>query len=263
MRIITLLSDFGLRDSYVALMKSVIYQEFPRALIVDISHDIEQFNIEMGSFVLETAVPRFPRNTIHVAVVDPGVGSDRRGIAIKCEKGILIGPDNGLMARASEKLSLQSIYEIRQKVFLRKTISNTFHGRDIFAYSAARFASGTQPNEIGSRIQSIKRLNLSTPSVKGSELSCQVLHVDVFGNVITNVEHPLIQNVLKKAGDRFKARSKARTLPGQFVKAYHEVNRGSLALLEGSHGYLELAIREGSAKDRLDVNPLDKLRVRF
>src|SRR6266852_721594 len=133
MRIVTLLSDFGLRDSYVAQMKGTILENCPDTTIVDISHEIERHNIPMGSFILETTTPYFPKDTIHVAVVDPGVGSARKPIVVKCETAFFVGPDNGLMARACEKLGLKSIYEIREEEFLRKPVSSTFHGRDIFA----------------------------------------------------------------------------------------------------------------------------------
>src|SRR5438132_11662479 len=142
MKTVSLLSDFGLKDGYVAQMKGVILDKCPNAVVVDISHGIERHNIPMGSFILETTVPYFPNGTIHVAVVDPGVGSARKAVAIECEKGILVGPDNGLMVRASEKLGLKSIHQIGEQEFQRKPLSTTFHGRDIFAYVAGLIASG-------------------------------------------------------------------------------------------------------------------------
>src|SRR5437899_11097600 len=117
----------------------------------------------MGSFLLETTVPYFPKGTIHVAVVDPGVGSARKAIVIECNAGLLIGPDNGLMARASEKLGLKSIYEIREKEFQRTSVSSTFHGRDVFAYAAGLIASGRSPEELGLRISKPEQLTLSSP----------------------------------------------------------------------------------------------------
>src|SRR5713226_10761130 len=123
MTVVTLLSDFGSRDGYVAQMKGAILENCPDATVVDISHEIERHNIPMGSFILETTAPYYPKGTIHVAVVDPGVGSARKAIVIECNAGLLIGPDNGLMARASEKLGLKSIYEIREREFERKHVS--------------------------------------------------------------------------------------------------------------------------------------------
>src|SRR5712691_2162515 len=192
MRVVTLLSDFGLRDGYVAQMKGTILELCPNALITDISHDVERHNIPMRSFILETSAPYFPEATIHVAVVDPGVGSARKAIVIECKAGLLIGPDNGLMARASEKLGLKSIYEIREKEFQRKLGSSTFHGRDVFAYTAGLIASGRKPEEVGPRVSKLERLNLTSPRLFGKKLICQVLHVDAFGNVITNIVEKMV-----------------------------------------------------------------------
>src|SRR5438094_587470 len=133
-------------------MKGTIIDLCPTAVITDISHDIERHNISMGSFILETTVPYFPRDTIHVAVVDPGVGSSRNAIVVECERGVFVGPDNGLMTRASERLGLKSIYETREKEFHRTPISSTFHGRDVFAYVAGLIASGRRAEEVGPRL---------------------------------------------------------------------------------------------------------------
>src|SRR5947199_8728685 len=129
MRVVTLLSDFGSRDGYVAQMKRTILDLCPNAVITDISHDVQRHNIQMGSFILETSAPYFPQATIHVAVVDPGVGSARKAIVIECNAGLLIGPDNGLIARGSENVSLQSIYEIREKEFHRSSGASAFHAQ--------------------------------------------------------------------------------------------------------------------------------------
>src|SRR2546427_2025833 len=193
MRVVTLLSDFGLGDGYVAQMKGTILDLCPNAVITDISHDVERHNIPMGSFLLETTVPYFPKGTIHVAVVDPGVGSARKAIVIECNAGLLIGPDNGLMARASEKLGLKSIHEIREKEFQRTPVSSTFHGRDVFAYVAGLIASGRRAEEVGPRLSKLEKLNLSPPVLSGKKLVCQVLHVDVFGNVITDVGEEMVR----------------------------------------------------------------------
>src|SRR5437016_8273658 len=125
MRVVALLSDCGLREYYVTQMKGTILDHYPSAVITDISHDVKRHNIPMGSFILETTAPYFPKDTIHVAVVDPAVGSARKAIVVECEKGVLVGPDNGLMARASEKLGLKSLYEIREKEFQRTPVSST------------------------------------------------------------------------------------------------------------------------------------------
>jgi S-adenosylmethionine hydrolase len=263
MRVVTLLSDFGLRDGYVAQMKGTILDSCPSAVITDISHDIERHNIPMGSFILETTAPYFPKGTIHVAVVDPGVGSARKPIVIECETATFVGPDNGLMARASEKLGLKSIYEIREKEFQRTPVSSTFHGRDIFAHTAGLIASGRKPKEVGPKVSKIEKLNLTRPKLSGKSVICHVLHVDVFGNVVTNVEEKMVRRIPVKLGETVEIRSWTRKLQGRHVNSYYEVGKGDIALLLGSQGFLEIGVREGSARDKLDVKSLDHLELQF
>jgi len=263
MRVVTLLSDFGLRDGYVAQMKGTILDLCHSAVITDISHDIERHNIPMGSFILEATAPYFPKDTIHVAVVDPGVGSARKAIVIECNNAIFVGPDNGLLVQASEKLGLKSIHEIREKEFQRKPVSSTFHGRDVFAYVAGLIASGRKPGDVGPRLAQIEKLDLSPPRRSGQTLVCQVLHVDGFGNVVTNVGEKMLQEVPAKLGERVEIRSGPRKLQVQYVRAYHDVDMGTMAVLLGSQGFLEIAVREGSARERLDVKPLGTLELRF
>jgi len=263
MRVVTLLSDFGSRDGYVAQMKGTILNLCPSALITDISHEVERHNIPMGSFVLETTAPYFPNGTIHVAIVDPGVGSPRKGIVVECERGIFVGPDNGLMARASEKLGLKSVYEIRERGFQRMPVSSTFHGRDVFAHVAGLIAFGRRPHESGPRVSKMEKLDLSRAKLSGNNLVCQVLHVDVFGNVITDVDENLVRDLPKGVGKTIEIKSGTRMLQAEYVRSYYEVDNGAMAVLLGSQGYLEIAVREGSARDKLNTKPLEKLELRF
>ena len=263
MRFVTLLSDFGLNDGYVAQMKGVILDKCPGAVVVDISHGIERHNTLMGSFILETTVPYFPNGTVHVAVVDPGVGSDRKAIVIECERGVLVGPDNGLMARASERLGLKSIYQIREPEVQRKPLSTTFHGRDIFVYVAGLIACGRNPEGVGPRISRLEKLPISPPRLLEKKLVCQVLHVDAFGNVIINADEKLIRKIQAKFGEPVNIWLGKRKLQAHYARSYSEAGKGSLAVLLGSQGFLEIAVREGSAKDKLDVKALDKLELRF
>ena len=263
MRIVTLLSDFGLKDGYAAQMKGVILEKCPDARIIDISHGIERHNIPMGSFVLETSVSHFPRGTIHVAVVDPGVGSDRKAIVIECDSGLLVGPDNGLMSRASERLQVKSIRHIQEKPVDGKSVSNTFHGRDIFAPVAGELASGKKPEEIGPRINEIMKLNLSPARLVGKGLTCQVLHVDNFGNITTNVEDGLVKKIPKEFGEQVTIRSGKRTFRATYARSYHELGPSMIGVLMGSQGYIEIAMREKSANKKLGLKPLDDLELRF
>lgn len=262
MKIVTLLSDFGLRDGYVAQMKGVILKECPGARIIDISHQIERHNIMMGSFVLETTTPYFPNGTVHVAVVDPGVGSDRKAIVIECESGFLVGPDNGLMARASEKLGLKSIRKIQETSLDMKPISNTFHGRDIFAHVAGMLLIGKRPDEIGDTVSGLERLHLAPARFAGDKLTCQVLHVDNFGNIITNVEDEQFRKI-GSVGEKIMIRTGKADFHARIAKSYHELAPDSVGVLIGSQGYVEIALRERSASEELDLKPLDEIEFRF
>ncbi len=263
MRVVTLLSDFGLRDGYVAQMKGTILNSCPNAIVTDISHNVERYDVPTGSFILETTVPYFPEGTVHVAVVDPGVGSARKAIVIECEKGILVGPDNGLMVRASERLGLKSIYQIREPEFQRKPLSTTFHGRDIFAYAAGLIACGRKPEGVGPRISKVERLRISPPRLLERRLVCQILHTDTFGNVITNVDERLVREIPVESEGRVNVQVGAKKLRAHYARSYYEVEKGALAVLLGSQGFLEIAVREGSARDKLNAKPLDKLELRF
>lgn len=262
MAIVTLLSDFGLRDGYAAQMKGVILDKYPGATIVDISHEIERHNILMGSFVLETTVSYFPKGTIHVAVVDPGVGSHRKPIVIKCDSGVLLGPDNGLMARASEKLGLKSICQIQERSLSKNPVSNTFHGRDIFARAAGMLLTGKRPEELGESGSKLEKLNVAPCQFRGNKLTCQVLHIDNFGNVITNAEEEQFRRI-RKIRERITIRSKKGEFRARIVRSYHELGPDVVGVLMGSQAYLEIALRERSAREELDLKPLDRLEFRF
>ena len=262
MTIITLLTDFGTKDPYVGQMKGVILESCPDCQIVDVTHEVERHNLLMGSFLLESTASYFPEGTVHVAVVDPGVGSRRLPIVVKCKHAVLVGPDNGLLARAGRKLGFQAVYTIKRSDFMRGNIADTFHGRDIFAKTAAMIAAGHRPEEVGPRIPKLAELNVPEPKVERGVLKCCVLHVDIFGNVITNAPNDLIG----KIGGRFrqlKVQAKKGDAEARIVRAYSDVGRGELAVLEGSQEYVELAVREGSASELLGVKPMDVVRVRL
>lgn len=262
MPIVTLLTDFGLKDSYVAQMKGVILQECLNCHIVDLTHEVERHNILAGSFLLETAVPHFPSGTIHVGVVDPGVGSGRLPIVVESGGYVMVGPDNGLLWRAVNKLGLRAAYQIEKKEFLGRNVSSTFHGRDIFAKTAGMIAAGHPPNTVGARIRHPLRLGLPRPKLVRDVLRCNVLHVDGFGNVITSFPNDNLSGAVFRRGQRLRVISKYRTCTGRFVDAYYQVPPGDIAVLKGSQGYVEVAAREAAASELLAVRPLGKLVVR-
>jgi hypothetical protein len=156
---VTLTSDFGLKDSYVAEMKAVILGISPSANIIDVSHDIEKFDVRMAAYALACAAPYFPKGTVHVVVVDPGVGTRRRSLLVQTQTAFYVGPDNGILALATNNQGIEHIFEITNPKFMLTRISNTFHGRDIFAPVAAHLANGTQPKEFGPDFNSQVRKN--------------------------------------------------------------------------------------------------------
>jgi len=167
------------------------------------------------------------------------------------------------MARASEKLGLKSIYEIREKEFQSKPLSSTFHGRDVFADVAGLIASGRRPEEVGPKVSKLEKLSITSPKFSGKKLVCQVLHADVFGNIITNVAEKLVGKIPVKFGEGVEIRSGDGKLQAHYERSYYEVVKGAMGVLLGSQGFLEIAVREGSARDKLVVKPLDKLELRF
>jgi S-adenosylmethionine hydrolase len=247
MALVTLLSDFGLKDPYVAEMKAVILSVIPEAQIVDITHEIEKFNVRMGAFVLASAAPHFPPNTVHVAVVDPGVGTERRPIIVETKRGFYVGPDNGLLMLAAQKEELINVHHITNPKYMLSNVSRTFHGRDIFAPVAAHLASGMKPSESGLTIQDYVFPEFVKPKARKREVVGEVIYIDGFGNVISNVsEVDLERGGFREGGQLFVVLG-GKSLTLKFCSAYGEVPRGMALVLVGSSGFLEVAVNQGSA----------------
>ena len=264
MAVVTLLTDFGLSDPYVAEMKGVIRSIAPNVEIIDISHGIEKHSIVPGSYVLETAVPFFPDGSIHVAVVDPGVGGSRKPVLVKCDKGVLVGPDNGLLVRAAQKLGFQNAYRIQNAQFMRTKVSTTFHGRDIFAYTGAKIAIGMNPSLAGPKLQRMVRLEIPDPKFSNDNVACSVLYVDSFGNVVTNISESNMERFGFREHARVRIRSKdVSQFEGVTTNSYSKIPEGRFGLLLGSQGYLEIALKEQSAAAKLRARPLDPLELRL
>jgi S-adenosyl-L-methionine hydrolase (adenosine-forming) len=262
MATVTLLSDFGLTDPYVAEMKGVILSVNPDLKIVDISHGIERHNLAMGSFILETATPYFPEGSIHVAVIDPGVGTERLPLVVLCKRGILAGPDNGLLVRAADRLGFTAAYQIDRQLFREEKVSSTFHGRDIFAKTAAKLAAGMSPNEVGDEVKVLVKLDIPKIDISDHGVKCTVLYVDSFGNVIID----LAEGDLARSGLQEKNRVTIATKRGRFsgsiAKTYSDIHEGQLGIVVGSQGYVEIAMRERSAAARLGLKSLDRVKIR-
>jgi S-adenosylmethionine hydrolase len=263
MATITLLSDFGLKDPYVAEMKGVILSANPNLKIVDVSHGVERHNIAMGSFILETALPYFPEDSIHAAIVDPGVGSKRLPLVLECNRGILVGPDNGLLVRAAEKLGFKSAYQIDSRRFKAETVSSTFHGRDVFARTVGELANGLKPNAVGGEVKQLVKLDIPKVSISSDRANCTVLYIDSFGNVILNLAQESITRLDPRGGGHVSIETRQGRFSGLLGKTYSDIPHGQLGIIPGSQGYLEIAMSESSAAARLAVKPLDHVKIRF
>ncbi|MGB9713712.1 MAG: SAM hydrolase/SAM-dependent halogenase family protein [Candidatus Bathyarchaeales archaeon] len=258
--IITLTTDFGLKDPYVAEMKAVILGICPNATIVDVTHEIGKFNVKMGAFILASAATYFPKGTIHVAVVDPDVGTKRRPILIQTEHCFYIGPDNGVLALAATKQSIKRVYEISNSKLMLPKISNTFHGRDIFAPAAAHLANGTPPADFGPQIHSIVMPEFAKVVRKRNSLIGEVLHIDGFGNIITNFSKEDFEKLGVK--EVVEVRLKDVELRLKLCKAYAETEPQKPLAIIGSHNFLEISINQGNAARTFRAKIGDKIVLR-
>jgi len=258
-QIITLTTDFGLADPYVAEMKAVILGINPSVEIVDISHQIEKFNIRMGAYILASAAPYFPKGTIHVAVVDPGVGTKRKPILIETEKGFFIGPDNGVLALAAEKQGVRHIYEIANPKYMLTKVSTTFHGRDIFAPAAAHISKGVPPLEFGPEIRRIVKPQFAKIVRKGSMLVGEIIHVDGFGNVVTNFTAEELESL--GIGESLNIKIGEVALKLKFCRAYAEVGAKKPLAIIGSHDFLEISVNKGNAAEMFGAKVGDKVML--
>lgn len=246
--IITLLSDFGIHDVYVGVMKGVIAQINPTLTLIDLTHEIPRQNITAARFNLMNAYPYFPDRTIHLAVVDPGVGSQRRAIALQVDNGFLVGPDNGLFSGILTQSTIVGSVELTNPEFWRTpTPSATFHGRDIFAPVSAHLANGVPLEELGTVIEPSTLVQLPIPELTktATEITGSIQYIDHFGNLITNI--PAADVI----GKSWSIRINQRQIPtGQ---TYSDRPLGELIALIGSHGWVEIAVNGGSAQSELQL----------
>lgn len=256
---ITFLTDFGLKSNYPAQMKAVALS-ITNAQIIDITHNVTPQNISEGAFLLKTSINYFPIGTTHVAVVDPGVGGNRKGIVIVTPRQVFVGPDNGLMIPAAETQGKYQVFEIKNKNLMLENISNTFHGRDVFTPVASHILNGVEFNEIGPKKDNYVKLNLEDTTTDEKFLIGKILHIDSFGNVITNISKKELQKNLlfQDKLDIFLGRKKHRL---NFVKSYDYVTKNELLSTIGSSNYLEISINQGNAAEKLNAKPGEKIKI--
>ena len=258
-KLITLTTDFGLKDPYVAEMKGTILSICPEVSIVDITHEIAKFNIRMGAYVLASAASYFPKGTIHVAVVDPGVGTLRRPILIQTQSGFFVGPDNGLLILAAENQGITCIQEITNPDFMLPRVSSTFHGRDLFAPVAAHLAKSVPASEFGPQIRDAMKPDFTKVAVRKNVLVGEVLHVDDFGNIITNISEK--EAVLLGSVGAISVELSGQRLSLKFCKAYGEVKPKEPLILLGSRNYLEIAVNQGNAARKFKARPEKRVKL--
>jgi S-adenosylmethionine hydrolase len=242
--IIALLTDFGVRDYFVGAMKGAILSVNADAKIVDITHEIPPQDVKTAAFTLQACYADFPEKTIFVAIVDPGVGSNRKAILVETEKYFFIAPDNGLLSFIFDERS--SVFELTNERFFRQTISRTFHGRDVFAPVAAHLSNGVAPNEFGEKIKEFIRFETPAPrKVYVDKIEAEIIHVDRFGNLITNLKaEDLPENFSLEIGGKTIDRRR---------NFYAEAERDELFMIWGSAGFLEVASAQNSASKLLNA----------
>jgi len=252
--IITLTTDFGARDGYAGAIKGVIASRAPRATVFDISHEIPSFDIAHAAFVLFTAAPFYPPGTVHVAVIDPGVGGARRGVVVVGRQHLFVGPDNGVFTPFLDEAA--AVHELADPDLWLGHAAATFHGRDLFAPTAVHLAQGLAPADCGPTVAEPVRLPAWNVEREGDALVAAVVHVDGFGNAITG----LSTERLAELGEGSYAATIAGHEPIAVRRTYADADSGQLLALIGSTGLLELAVREGSAAAQLGLQRGDAVR---
>ena len=260
MQRITFLTDFGTKDGYIAQMKGVV-SSIIDAHLIDISHEVSPQNIREGAFLLWTTAPFFPVGTVHVAVVDPGVGTQRKGLIIATKKQVLVGPDNGILLPTAHLLGDFTVYEITNPKFMIHPLSRTFHGRDIFAPVAAYIARGIPFQDIGVITTHFVDLQFTVGEHRGDRLVGKILYIDRFGNLITNIPEDILPKemggkISLVAGDR-----RWDQIP--FGAAYGFVEPGGVLLTIGSNHFLEISVNTGSAAQTLGLKEDDDISLFF
>jgi len=268
-RIITLLTDFGLSDVYVGVMKGAIAQINPQLKVIDITHQIPSQNIAAARFCLMTAFAYFPAETVHIAVVDPGVGSNRRAIAVKCANCFLVGPDNGLFsgvlsresALAKPSKRIAAVELTNSQYWRSPEASSTFHGRDIFAAAGAHLAMGVPLEELGRAVRPASLVQLQIPNcaVTATGATGCVQYVDRFGNLITNIPN----NCIIGNNWSLTISNICDTIRIPSGKTYSDSNPGDLIAIIGSDGWLEIAVNGGSAQSVLQLQVGSRIEVFF
>lgn len=255
-RIITLLTDFGQNDGFVGIMKGVILSINPDVTLVDLAHDIPAGDIDAAAFVLNQAFPYFPEKAIHLIVVDPGVGSERRALAVEAQNRYFIAPDNGVLKWIVDRYSNCKVMGLNQSKYFLPTISRTFHGRDVFAPVAAHLSKGVPFEDLGQPVSDFIRGKVPRPMRKENGLIGAIIHIDRFGNLISDITELDLQRGIGEI-------KIADVSIFGLSDAYSQAKSGEPLAIIGSHGFLEIAVREGHAASELAVSRGTRIEILF
>ena len=272
MALITLTTDFGTTDGYAGIMKGVILSIAPGTSLVDLTHEIAPQDIRAAAFVLQSACPYFPRGTIHVVVVDPGVGTERRALAVRTAQAMYVGPDNGVLSWAWQEQRIETMVSLTQPAYWLPEISRTFHGRDVFGPVAGHLARGLPVEQLGAPVADPVVLPLPRPS-RGADgaIHSEVIYIDRFGNLVTGIRVQSrdlrILNLPPEEGRRALDQAATIEILGRQLhpleRTYGAVASGQAVALIGSSGYLEIAVRDGSAAALLQAHIGDAVDITF
>jgi S-adenosylmethionine hydrolase len=255
--LIVLITDYGTKDFYVGALKGAIYSTNPKAKVDEISHEVEKFNIFQGAYLLAKAAIEFPSGTTFVAIVDPGVGTERKPIVLKTKNDMyFVGPDNGIFTIVAEELGVDSIYQIQNTDIMRKrkgSTSTTFHGRDIFGPGAARIADGFPIEKVGKKLADYVKLKGKRPKVESGKVIGNIVHIDEYGNAITDIPKSMLTEIGISKGDLINVTISAHQLKLKFVSTYGDVPVGEFVGVINSSGVFEIAINQGNLAEKLKV----------
>jgi S-adenosyl-L-methionine hydrolase (adenosine-forming) len=264
-RPIVFLSDYGLEDEFVGICHGVIAGITPGARIVDLTHAVPPHDVFRGALLLSESIPYMPRDSVYLAVVDPGVGTDRPSLAVQAASGaVFVGPDNGLLSLAFEHAGgVATAREVTSRKVVREPISATFHGRDIFAPAAAHVAAGMPLEDLGPEVDPgrLVRLTIAEPSVRRGVITCEVLAVDRFGNVQLSVRRSHLADARLQRSDELQIHGAGRPVTIGRAYTFAEVPEGDYALLEDSRGWLAIVRNGASAAEGLGLRPGDGIVI--
>lgn len=262
--LIAFMTDFGWRDPYVGIVKAVIERiGGGRVRVADLTHDVPAFSVVAGAYVLYTSYKYFPRGTVFLVVVDPGVGTERKPVAIATRNYYFVGPDNGVLYPAASSDGIERVHVIENKAVFLKPVSRSFHGRDVFAPAATLLALGTPITSLGREIPGDKLVKLSLRKpCRGEEVEAEAVYIDHFGNVALGLEEECVEKLCSQGDNRVEVATNAGLFEAKCLPVFSAASPGELVFYTNSLGFPELAVNLGSAAEKLGVGIGDKLVIR-